>query len=109
MAYIELAGQKNTRDLGGITTMDGRRIRHRRLIRSGRISELTANDISVLLARYQLRTVVDFRAPKEISEFPDPRWGIVEHYELSVLSDTALGFNKNDNKIHFHHLTLLFT
>ena len=97
MAYIELAGQKNTRDLGGINTMDGRRIRRRRLIRSGRISELTANDISVLLARYQLRTVVDFRAPKEISEFPDPRWGIVEHYELSVLSDTALGFNKNDN------------
>jgi protein-tyrosine phosphatase len=97
MAYIELTGQKNTRDLGGIVTLDGKHIKRRRLIRSGRITELTAADISILLARYQLRTVVDFRAPKEISEYPDPRWGIVEHYDLPVLSDAALGFTKNDN------------
>lgn len=96
MAYIELIGQKNTRDLGGMMTSDGRRVKRHRLIRSGRITELTAADISVLLARYQVRTVVDFRAPKEISEHPDPRWGIVEHYEVPVLGDTSLGFNQTN-------------
>ncbi len=94
MGYIELEGQKNTRDLGGIITLDQRKIRPHRLIRSGRISELTVEDISILLARYQLRTVVDFRAPKEIAERPDPRWGIVEHYELPVLSDASLSLDK---------------
>jgi protein-tyrosine phosphatase len=97
MAYIELTGQKNTRDLGGMPTMDGKHIKPHRLIRSGRITELDEDDITLLLTRCRLRTVVDLRAPKEISEHPDPRWGIVDHYEIPVLGDAALGFNKNNN------------
>lgn len=38
---IPLEGLHNTRDLGGFETADGRKIRPRRLIRSGQLSGMT--------------------------------------------------------------------
>lgn len=98
MSYIELEGQKNARDLGGIVTMSGKHIRPRRLIRSGRINKLTPDDVTTLLAKCHLRTVIDFRSPKEAMENADPSWGIVEHFEIPVLSDNALGFSMDPTK-----------
>lgn len=92
MTEISLEQQKNIRDLGGIVTRDGRRIKPRKLIRSGRLSELTAADASTLLGRYQLRTVVDLRSVKECEERPDPQWGIVDYFRIPLLSDEQLGF-----------------
>ena len=67
---LPLSGAPNTRDLGGLKTMDGRIIRTGRLLRSGALGQLTDLDIS-LLQSIPLRTVVDFRTEREISEKPD--------------------------------------
>lgn len=58
----------NTRDLGGIETTDGRRIRPHRLIRSGQLSGMTERDARVLAEEYELKTVVDFRTENNFSE-----------------------------------------
>ena len=65
-----LSGAPNTRDLGGLKTTDGRTVRSGRLLRSGALGQLTESDIQ-LLQSIPLRTVVDFRTDREISEKPD--------------------------------------
>jgi len=96
MGYIKLEGAPNTRDLGGIEMEDGRKIRPCRLIRSGRLLELTNADAQVLIAQHNMLTVVDLRSPLERREYPDPQWGIVEYLEVLLLDDAALGFVGKD-------------
>ena len=96
MGYIQLQGQPNTRDLGGLKMADGRRVRPYRLIRSGRLLGLTEGDAQTLIGAYQLRTVVDLRSPLEQREYPDPKWGIVRHYPVLLLDDASLGFVGNN-------------
>ena len=67
---LPLSGAPNTRDLGGLKTADGRTIRSGRLIRSGALGQLTEQDVLFLQA-IPLRSVVDFRTEREISEKPD--------------------------------------
>ncbi|WP_330434088.1 tyrosine-protein phosphatase [Streptomyces sp. NBC_00825] len=56
----ELAGVRNFRDVGGLPTADGRRVRHGRLFRSGHLAHATAEDAS-FLSGLGLHTVFDFR------------------------------------------------
>lgn len=67
---LRLSGAPNTRDLGGLKTIDGRTICPGRLIRSGALGLLTQHDIAALQA-LPLRKVVDFRTEREIQEKPD--------------------------------------
>ena len=59
MIPIILEKQKNIRDLGETVTLDGRRIKRNKLIRCGRLSDLSAADAAVLLGPCRVRTVVD--------------------------------------------------
>ena len=72
MIPIILEKQKNIRDLGDTVTLDGRSIKRNKLIRSGRLSELSAADATYLLGTCRVRTVVDLRSAKESEERPDP-------------------------------------
>lgn len=65
-----LASQPNFRDLGGITTGDGRRIRHGLLYRSGDLSRLDDMELT-MLENLGLRAVIDLRAKREIARHPD--------------------------------------
>ena len=93
MIPIILEKQKNIRDLGETVTLDGRSIKRNKLIRCGRLSDLSAADAAVLLGTYRVRTVVDLRSAKESEERPDPQWGIVNHSRIPLLSDDQLGFS----------------
>ena len=93
MIQINMEGQKNIRDLGNTVTSDGRRIRRGKLIRSGRLSELTERDESFLLGSCRVRTVVDLRTVRECTERPDPQWPIVEHVRIPLLSDDQMGLS----------------
>ncbi|MFF3749240.1 tyrosine-protein phosphatase [Streptomyces sp. NPDC002018] len=56
----ELAGVRNFRDVGGLPTTDGRRVRPGRLFRSGHLASATAAD-AAFLASLGLHTIFDFR------------------------------------------------
>lgn len=60
----------NFRDLGGYTTTDGHTIKWGRLIRSGHLNSLDQHDLDVL-AQFNVKLDLDFRAPDEISARPD--------------------------------------
>ena len=91
MIPIILEKQKNIRDLGGTVTLDGRRIKEHKLIRCGRLSELSPADAAVLLGTYRVRTVVDLRSAKESKERPDPQWGIVSYSHIPLLNEDQMG------------------
>lgn len=68
----KLAGAPNARDLGGLVTVDGRRVRRGVLIRAGALGRLTDDDVPVLAA-LALTCLVDLRHQSEIVAAPPSR------------------------------------
>ena len=62
-----MQGTPNFRDFGGYATADGRRVKWGYLFRSGQLSSLSAQDLS-LLASLNLDLVCDFRRLEEQEE-----------------------------------------
>ncbi|MGW0185951.1 tyrosine-protein phosphatase [Streptomyces sp. NPDC003362] len=86
----ELAGVRNFRDVGGLPTVDGRRVRHGVLYRSGHLAHATAED-AVFLSSLGLHTIFDFRnAADQKLEGPDVELPGVRNVNLP-LSDPADG------------------
>ena len=63
----------NVRDLGGLATADGRRLRRGALVRSDQLCRLSDGGRAALLA-HGVRTVIDLRTPAEVERDPDPIW-----------------------------------
>ncbi|MBO6108423.1 MAG: tyrosine-protein phosphatase [Eubacterium sp.] len=68
---IPLQGAFNARDIGGYSTEDGRKIRKKKLLRSGELSYLTDDDITLLKKTYGLKKVFDLRYPSDVENCPD--------------------------------------
>ncbi|MGF7234857.1 MAG: tyrosine-protein phosphatase [Frankia sp.] len=94
--WFDLSGCDNTRDLGGLPTVDGRVTRRGVLLRSDTLQELTGPDVERLRDDFGLRTVIDLRAPAEAARegrgplgAPDPEptgpRAPVEYHNLSFL------------------------
>lgn len=91
---IPLEGICNTRDLGGYRTMDGRKIKPHRLIRSGALKDSTDKDREILCEEYHLKTVVDFRTKAEREAMPDPVLNGVQYVENPILEEAAMGITR---------------
>ncbi|WP_333773232.1 tyrosine-protein phosphatase [Streptomyces sp. IBSBF 3136] len=86
----ELAAVRNFRDVGGLPTVDGRRVRQGVLFRSGHLAHATAED-AAFLGSLGLHTIFDFRnAADQRLEGPDVELPGVRNVNLP-LSDPADG------------------
>jgi protein-tyrosine phosphatase len=82
-----LAGSCNLRDVGGISTVDGRRVRRGRLLRSGVLTRLTPAAVRELQS-LPVRAVCDLRRTEERARHPNPSFGPdVRRFEW----DSAIG------------------
>ncbi|MEV4412328.1 tyrosine-protein phosphatase [Catellatospora sp. NPDC049609] len=71
---IAFAAVFNFRDLGGLTTADGRAVRRRTVFRSDTLSRLGAEDRDAFAA-LGIRTVIDLRRPAEVASMGRvPEW-----------------------------------
>ncbi len=95
---IVLKGLHNTRDLGGIETLDGRKILSRRLIRSGALIDATPEDIRILTEDYRLGTIVDFRTATERRQKPDPEIEGVINLFNPILAEETVGITFEDKE-----------
>ena len=59
----------NTRDLGGLPTLDGKETRWQAVIRSDILNRLTDEGLQALLD-YGVKTVIDLRSPQEVAKEP---------------------------------------
>ena len=66
---IDLEGTSNTRDIGGYLTSDGRTVEYGRILRSDKLSRLTAEDFAELEA-IGVKTVIDLRTGREQGHEP---------------------------------------
>jgi len=70
--HLSWTGCRNVRDLGGLPTADGGRIRPGALVRADALERLTAEGWTALW-EYGIRTVIDLRNDDEIGEDDAPR------------------------------------
>ena len=84
---------RNTRDLGGMRTSDGRVIAPGRLIRSGALAGLTEQDRAALGAL--VRTVIDLRSDSECAEKPDSDIPGAEYVRLPIIDDLSAGVTRD--------------
>jgi protein-tyrosine phosphatase len=86
----ELAGVRNFRDVGGLPTVDGRRVKQGVLFRSGHLAHATDDD-AAFLSSLGLHTIFDFRnAADQRLEGPDVTLPGVRNVNLP-LTDPADG------------------
>jgi protein-tyrosine phosphatase len=85
----ELTGVRNFRDVGGLPTDDGRRVRYGVLFRSGHLAHATAQD-TAFLEGLALHTVFDFRNDDDIAlEGPDAALAGTRHLNLPLSDPSA--------------------
>jgi protein tyrosine/serine phosphatase len=90
MAWIELDGAVNVRDLGGLPTRGNGHTASGRLLRSDNLQELSGADVARLVDDIGLTTVVDLRSNAELkAEGPAPLQAVsgVRHVHLPVLPE----------------------
>ena len=61
---LGMEGQRNFRDIGGYTTTSGKSVKWSRIYRSGKLSDLTANDLKEM-AELNIDLIVDLRSTSE--------------------------------------------
>ena len=83
-----LSSQPNFRDLGGIRTMDGRKVKPGLLFRSGDFFSLTTEDLA-RLAEMKLACIIDLRAKREIDRRPGKTIGTVKEIIHIDIHDAA--------------------
>ncbi|TQM62773.1 tyrosine-protein phosphatase [Humibacillus xanthopallidus] len=69
--WIDLDGVVNMRDLGGLPTESGEVVRHRRLLRSDNLQDLSPEAIETLVTRFGVSDVVDLRTHVELAKEGD--------------------------------------
>lgn len=77
---------QNRRDLGGLQTIDGRRIRPGCLVRSAHLHQAAEEDLA------GIATIVDLRTPGEVRQAPDQAWR-KEYLPLPVFTDEQAGIS----------------
>jgi protein-tyrosine phosphatase len=90
MAWIDLEGAVNVRDLGGLPTGDGGTTVPGRLLRSENLQELSPSDVTRLVDEIGVTTVVDLRSTNEVTvEGPAPLDALpaVRHAHHPVLQE----------------------
>ena len=90
-----LRGAPNARDLGGLPTMDGRKVRAGVLLRSGELAGITDADAHTL-SQYPLRTVIDFRTDLEREQKPDRVLAGVRYIHCPIVQQAAAGLTREE-------------
>lgn len=82
--FIPLEGTINTRDLGGYTRMDGRKIKNKRLLRSDCLHSITKKDALFLTKERKRVADIDFRSPQEAAAKPEVVIPLVSYLSFPV-------------------------
>jgi len=75
----------NFRDLGDYETAEGRKIKSGRLLRSGEPVNLSDNDFNLLINKYNLKEIIDFRTTEEVTKTPDDKIGSANYHHFDVI------------------------
>ena len=83
---------RNTRDLGGMKTVDDLSIKSGLLFRSGHLSEISDSDIDQISGA--IHTIIDFRTDKERKEQPDREIPGVSNIHIPIMDSLTGGISR---------------
>lgn len=93
---IGLEGVLNAREIGGLPLKNGKHVKFGRLLRAGRLSNLTDKDCYVLSNVWHVKKIIDLRNDWEISEHPDVELEGAEIQQIDLLSGKLEGISRED-------------
>lgn len=85
--FIDFQSISNARELGGMKTRDGRRVKKGVLLRTAQLDRVSMEDMALLTEKYAVRHVVDFRDTSETARRPDLDIAGAEYLHVPVLRD----------------------
>ena len=88
---------RNTRDLGGMKTQDGRRIVQGKLFRSGHLNSLSKSDTDKLAQIAPV--IIDFRTDAERKEQPDQEIPGTESVHIPIVDDLTAGISREQGSL----------
>ncbi|WP_440896359.1 tyrosine-protein phosphatase [Amphibacillus sp. Q70] len=77
----------NFRDLGGIANKAGKKVKSKRILRSGELVSIAKQDREQLISQYQLKKIIDLRGKEEVRKNPDDLFTGVEYLHIDVMED----------------------
>ncbi len=103
MKQIPLKSVKNVRDIGGLPTADGRKIKDRCVLRGGSLHQLSKEDEAVLKEEYGLKYIIDLRVDDEAKKEPDRIPTGVHYYRIPLREDVRdmVPRNKGERTIDY--------
>lgn len=109
-SVLPLTGVVNFRDMGGLATVDGRKVKKGILYRAAELTGLTLED-KKSLENLQIKRVFDYRRQDEAERKPDPAIGLAINERMSVMKSenitTNMFTNEDDyNKEYYSKFTV---
>lgn len=98
-SLIRFETLNNTRDLGGLASKDGRKIKYKKILRSGNLFNISENDISKLKEEYHLSKVIDLRTEAEQIQKKDAHIKDVKYISNPILNEAHMGITRENNEI----------
>ncbi len=77
----------NFRDLGNIRTIDGKKLKEKKLLRSGELVRLADEDVRLLSEKYNLMKIIDFRSEEEVMEDPDMNFSNAKYVHIDLFGE----------------------
>ena len=75
----------NARELGSYITKDNKRIKDGILLRTAALDNVSREDIGLLINKYKLSTIIDFRMPYEVENAPDIEIEGVRNRQINII------------------------
>ena len=89
----------NTRDLGGLTSKDGRKIKYKKILRSGTLFDISENDKKKLKDEFHLSKVIDLRTEAEQIQKKDTFIKGVKYISNPILNEAHMGITRENDQI----------
>lgn len=105
--FLRFHGNNGTRDLGGYAAEDGKAVLCGKIYRSGELSRIDASARKAIRDKCGVRTIIDLRAPGEVSRRPIPKISGVCYENIPVLKESTLGLTADDLSIKDKIITLV--
>ncbi|MBR1738582.1 MAG: tyrosine-protein phosphatase, partial [Firmicutes bacterium] len=87
----DIEGMTNARQLGGYVNTEGRKIKQNVILRTGKPSDGSENDLRLLSEKYHVSDMVDFRTESEAQTAPEPtvEGAVNHHIPLNIAGDMS--------------------
>lgn len=102
---LNITSAFNLRELGGYKTLDNRKIKWHKILRSGNLADLSKQDQETLKA-YGVKYIIDFRSEYEINHWPDPQTKFYQIFPLPVYPLDGSGQKRLENSDELDYSTL---